>query len=354
MASSTSSPARVLLVELWGLGDAVVMTTLIRPLLEVNSEITVLGKAATAELLKPAYPALKFITLEASWTAFRGKYRLWEWPWRELVRVVADCRRAQFDFAASVRPDPRDHLLMFLAGATTRIGFPRAGSGLLLHQRLTVSAKDHRVDSWCQIGRALFAVLGLAEKFSTDAQPFLDPAAYTTKKETNTLPVVALHCGARIKVRRWDEAYFREMVRRLRQEFKFHLALFPDTDGYGEGLRAEADSVHEHLSLTELAGRLAASDLLIANDSGPGHIAAALGVPVLAFFGPTNPDWYRPYGDANHIVIRDICPYRPCFDYCHFPEPICLKQLTPDQTWPEVRDWFQRQLARRQPLPAHE
>ena len=332
---------KVLLIELWGLGDAVMMTTALRPLIARGAEVTVLCKPATVELLRPSYPAVAFLSFDAPWTVFRGKYHLHRWPWRELARVIRECRAARFDAAASVRDDPRDHLLLFLAGARRRIGFPRRGSGFFLTRRLTAVPTAHRVDLWRQIGSAILEDDGAMAR----ARPFLEADAYLRREvRREPRPVIGLHCGARIAVRRWSEACFADIIRRLRQEADFHLALFPDTDGYGRSLVPLADSCHEGLSVPELAGALAGCDALICNDSGPGHIAAALGRPVLAVFGPTNPDWFRPYGAENHVAIRDICPFRPCFDYCHFPEPICLTQLLPETVWPEIRDWVRRQL----------
>jgi ADP-heptose:LPS heptosyltransferase len=338
---------KILLIELWGLGDAVLMTTVLRPLLAAGFSVTLLCKPATAELLQPTYPALDFLTFDAPWTAFRGKYRFWTWPWRRLFQIVRTLRREHFSAAASVRNDPRDHLLMFLSGVRRRLGYPRLGSGLLLTQRLVPSStKSHRVDLWRQIAAAILEenAKSLAASLMPAAVPFLDAAAYGHARldiaSENSRPIVGLHCGARIAVRRWKEESFARTLRLLRGEADFHLALFPDPDGYGRALLPLADSCHEGLSIPELAASLAACDLVICNDSGPGHIAAALGRPVLAIFGPQEPAWFRPYGENNHVVIRDICPFRPCFDYCHFPEPICLTRLDPDEVWPEVRAWF--------------
>ena len=124
-------------------------------------------------------------------------------------------------------------------------------------------------------------------------------------------PVLALHCGARNAVRRWPERYLRELILGLRAEFDFQLALFPDTDDYGRGLADIAEHVLTGLNLPELKAALSGARLLIGNDSGPGHVADALGVPVVTIFGPGDPLKMRPFSPDNLVVMRDICPLPP-------------------------------------------
>jgi heptosyltransferase-2 len=160
-----------------------------------------------------------------------------------------------------------------------------------------------------------------------------------------TKPFVVLHPGARIAVRRWPEAYFEKIVRRLREVFDFHLALIPDPDGYGSALAPICDQIFPALAVNELVDVLGRVDFLLCNDSGPGHLAASCGRPAIVVFGPTDPDWFRPWGAMHHLVIRDICPWRPCFDYCLFREPYCITKLLPDTVWPEIYEHLQGLIA---------
>jgi ADP-heptose:LPS heptosyltransferase len=156
-----------------------------------------------------------------------------------------------------------------------------------------------------------------------------------------TKPLVVLHPGARIPVRRWPEAYFENTVRRLRELYDFHLALIPDPDGYGSGLAALCDQVLPALGVDELVDVLGRVEFLLCNDSGPGHLAACCGRPAVVVFGPTDPEWFRPWGEIHHLAIRDICPWRPCFDYCKFREAYCMTKLLPDAVWPEMKEHLQ-------------
>lgn len=334
---------KLLVLELWGIGDLTMATALLSRAVE-HFEVVVLGKPHASALLGPSFPQLRFVIFDAPWTVFEGKYRVWKWNWPELKRIVRSLRAERFTHAVSVRRDPRDHLLMWLIGASRRHGFPAKGSALFLTDAVDGSGMQHRVDGWRAIGRSL----GL--QGAETADPRLAADAYGTgaardARLSDDRPIVCLHTGSRIAVRRWPEEYFRDIIGRLRQQFEFHLVLIPDPDGYGAALADVADTFLPQIPLAQLVATVAGSDLVLCNDSAPSHIAAACRRPVISVFGPTEPAWFRPWGGDQKVVIRDICPYRPCFDYCRFPEPYCLTKLTPEIVWPEIGDAVQRLLA---------
>lgn len=329
---------KILVLELWGIGDLSLSTVLIAKAVEAGDEVHVLSKRHGVLLLQPTFPGLHFFLFDAGWTKFHDKYHLWKWNWKAFFRLLTLLRKERYDAVVSARDDPRDHLLMALIGARERYGFPHHGSRVFLTHPVTRTHgfNQHKAEDWRD--------LGVAMGFSgmDGANPQLDLTAYRSPRmdalfESARKPVVVLHAGARIAVRRWPEAYFRDVIGRLRAEFSFHLVLIPDPDGYGTGLAPLADTVLEHLSLAELTDAIGRADLLLCNDSGPAHLAAACGRPAIALFGPTKPEWFRPWGPLHKIIQRDLCPLRPCFDYCRFPEPYCMTRLLPGQVWPEIR-----------------
>ena len=121
--------------------------------------------------------------------------------------------------------------------------------------------------------------------------------------------------------------------------------MIPDPDGYGSSLAPLADWVLPDLTLSGLADVLSRVDLLLCNDSGPAHLAAAFGRPTIPIFGPSEPAWFRPWGTQHKVIIRDFCPWRPCFDYCTFPEPYCMTKLLPNRVWPEIREHLHHLIA---------
>ena len=343
---------KILVLELWGLGDLTFSTLLIKGALKAGDEVHLVGKGHARPLLEPTFPSVRFIPFEAGWTKFHNKYHFWHWNWRAFFALLRQLRKERYDVAVSVRDDPRDHLLMALIGARERYGFAHRGSGMFLTHpvRRTHDAFQHKVEDWRDLGAAM-GIPGMEE-----AQPRLRHAAYRSSRiealfEGLTRPVLVLHAGARIDIRRWPVAYFQELILRLRTAFDFHLILIPDPDGYGSPLSPLADTVLHDLSLAELTDVIGRASLLLCNDSGPAHLAAVCERPTLALFGPTQVNWFRPWGEIHHPILRDICPHRPCFDYCRFPEPYCMTRLRPETVWPEV-DAQIRRLAAQGLLPA--
>jgi heptosyltransferase-2 len=338
------SRPKLLVIELWGLGDLTFSTPMLGEAVK-HYDVTLVGKAHARPLLAPTFPTVRFISYEAPWSAYRGKYRLWAWRWPLLLGLISQLRRSSFDVAVSVRNDPRDHLLMWLTRAKQRVGFPWKGSAKFLNRPVHRSRpKQHKVEDWRDLGRAL-GLPGMDQ-----AVPHLDHAAYRSAKvdallapqRASSKPLVVIHPGARIAVRRWPESHFAAIIAHLREEFDFHLALIADPDGYGLGLAPQCDQVLPGLAVDELVDVLGRVDFLLCNDSGPGHLAASCGRPALVVFGPTDPDWFRPWGTQHHLIIQDICPWRPCFDYCLFREPYCITKLLPTAAWPGIREHLHR------------
>ena len=107
---------KLLIVELWGLGDLAIATPFLRTASE-QFDVTLLAKPYALDLQRRLWPGVRVITFVAPWTAFKNKYRFWQWPWLEIFRLWRQLAAEHFDFGLSARWDPRDHLLLTLVGA---------------------------------------------------------------------------------------------------------------------------------------------------------------------------------------------------------------------------------------------
>jgi ADP-heptose:LPS heptosyltransferase len=328
---------KLLVVELWGLGDLIIGT----PFLQAAGqryEVTLVAKPYAIDLQPRFWPGVKVVPFVAPWTAFKRKYRLYAWPWWCMLRLLSGLAKQRFDYGLSARRgadgsgDPRDHLLLLLARAKTRLGFPWLGSGLILAQPLArPEPQAHRYENWRVMARALGLETPLRESL--------------VLSHSHPDGEILVHTGAGQPVRVWPLPRYRGLVARLRGKGnRVQVACDPDQREWwlaaGEMGVATPRSVSELLLLTDRAGAF------IGNDSGPGHLAAFCGVPTFTLFGPQVPEWFAPLHPASEWVEGKACPYKPCSDYCRFSVPCCMENSSEDEVGALAESFVTRNLPR--------
>jgi len=153
-----------------------------------------------------------------------------------------------------------------------------------------------------------------------------------------------VNVSARWTTKRWFLRSFGEVIDRVHEDGVGTIAVIGSAEDQqdAEQLRAISHSPFVDLtgavSLGYLPALLSSAALLVTNDSGPMHIAAAVGVPVVAMFGPTSEVRTGPYG-TGHQVLASSVSCRPCFSrVCrHQPELECLRLITPDEVCGTIR-----------------
>ena len=322
---------KLLVLELWGLGDLAIATPFLRAAAEKYS-VTLLAKPQACELLPRLWPTIEVIPFNAPWTAFRGKYHLWRWDWREMLQLRRRLRAEKFDCVVSGRWDPRDHLLMKATRAAARLGFPRLNSGCLLTQSLSQPHQlAHRAEFW----RVAGAALGLAVPRREEIIPPPRPAS----------AVVFIHTGAAQPVRVWPLENYRQIAARLREKnFTVQIACDPDQLDWWQ---QQGENAVCPRRLSELFTHLDGAGIFIGNDSGPGHLAAVGGIATFTLFGPQLPERFIPLHPAAEVFAGRACPYKPCSDYCHYEKPFCLGDVTVDEIWPRLSVFAEKQLRNR-------
>ncbi|MEO9116297.1 MAG: glycosyltransferase family 9 protein, partial [Gemmatimonadaceae bacterium] len=148
--------------------------------------------------------------------------------------------------------------------------------------------------------------------------------------------LVAMHPSARQVVRRWALDRFAEVVTAIGAIPDTRVLVLVDPDGYGETLET-AGAICIRASLAELPAYLRRCAVFVGNDSGPAHIAAAVGATTVTIFGPGAIQWFRPYGPGQRVVYVSPMRCRPCFDHCTRSQNFCLTTLPVDRVLGEVR-----------------
>ena len=274
------------------LGDVVMVLPLLRAIRtgRPDAEITLLAKAAFLPLLEKFGVADRLKALPPAGAGYFGQFRRWreEYP---------DCYLL---FTNSARGD----LEAWLTGCPQRFGIKRAGKWrpLLTRAYRPLSgyneAQHHQFELW----------LDFLRNFGLTAEPHRQPFSLPPGPEEPVKRVIGLICGSENNPeKRWPVAHWRELITALPgEEFVLFGTRADDAltleiaAGFGERVRNLAGRT----SLVEFAEGLRNCRLLITNDTGGMHLANALGVPLFALFGPTNPVRTGPVFSAPAIILQ--------------------------------------------------
>lgn len=219
----------------------------------------------------------------------------------------------------------RSAALPALAGVPRRVGFSTDGRGWLLTEALPKSDAlkgAHQVEHYMSLVRAL-GYEGPAPPIRLTVSPerlrWAEEAVESRLGPPERRPVVGIHPGAAYgPAKRWFPERFAAVAEEVVRELDALVLVFggPDEAPWA----AKAASAHPgrlsdctgQTDAAELAALLSQCDLLVCNDSGPMHLAAAVGTPVVAVFGSSDPSLTGPSG-PGHAVVREPVPCGPCF-----------------------------------------
>lgn len=297
---------RILVVELWQIGDVVLSTPFLAALRDCfpDSKITLLGKPHAERLLHASGLVDDVVVAELPWTRTARKYHPADYDWHGLAELLRQLRAQRFDVAFDARMDIRSNILVSLAGAKRRFGFRYGGGAWLLTDAIPIDPPaNHKVGDWLSLAKAAGCktpqrprcLLVTTESERTAARTMVASHFGHVRQP------VALHPGGSHAGKRWPLGHFMTLARELIDAGYAVLAL-RGPDGYGEELDDVAGVVSFRPGLREMMAIIEQCATLVCNDSGPMHIAAALGVPTVAIFERGEPKWFGPVGEG-HIVF---------------------------------------------------
>jgi len=341
-------PRSILLVQLDHLGDAV-MTAAVLPALRrqfPQARLEILAAEWNRELFTacPEVDRVHVSRVNRFARDVRGAWifsTCW-WGWR--------LRRRRFDLAIDVRGEFPHALILWLSGAKRRLGWDCGGGDFLLTDRARFVPGRAEIESRL----ALLAALGIeADQSVRLKRPWFKPGASAcaaierrlAKIAGPSTPLVVLHVSAGTQAKRWPADHWRELLGRLILDCDARVALI----GVREE-RATAETITlgmnwpkvvdwtGQLSLVETAALIAEADVFIGADSGPAHLAAAVGTPAIVLFSGTNRvEQWRPWG-GQVAVLRHETACSPCHrQTCPWAEHPCMSGLTPEAVMRQLR-----------------
>ena len=294
----------ILLMEPWQIGDVVLATPALRALraLYPHARISVLGKKHAEELLRHSGLADEVIVFDIPWTAKSNKYSLSRYDRRAIHDLIGTLRSREFDLTVDARMDLRSNYVTWLTRAPRRVGYDYGGGSFLLTDALPADPdRKHRVDDWLE----LMKPLGSDEKFEpllrvTDEEMGWARAKLGEHGMSGSDRIVVIHGGASDARRRWAREKFEHVAERLVEKYGVKVVWLLDPDSPDADVPAASAMLRT--SIREMMAIFACSDLVICNDSGPMHIADALGARVVAVFLTGNPVWHRPFRPNQEVV----------------------------------------------------
>ncbi len=333
LATGDGRGLKIAVVRLDSIGDVLLSEPAIRALRRrfPAAEIHLVTDPAGAALLE-GHPAVDRIwAVKVPWhRAWRGERLSWANAALELLGAVRRLRREAFDAAVELRGDPRDIFFTWLLGPKLRVGSDARGGGSWLHVSLGPDRPVHRVD----FGQAVVGQLGVRPAEGGPQLPLRPEEVGFGQKlaaEAGGNPRVAVHLGAGFATKCLPVGKLAAAVRALRRLYPgmvVYLVGGPEEANLAARFTRDYDGPVANfvgrLSLRQTAALLREVDLFIGNDSAPMHFAAAAGVPVVTFFGPSEPAKYHPYGTEYRLLEIDL-PCRPCDHvHCRHIENYCL------------------------------
>ena len=270
---------------------------------------------------------------------------------REFYRMLRD---RPYDLVIDFHGLFKSAVLVFLSGGKRRLGYDslQEGSGLVLNERIPEDMGKHAVDRYLDLPRHLGCAtpkpefpIALQEAHFERVAELLSAFAVDTSRG-----FVAVSPVAYWETKLWDEEKFAAVCDRIVRELGLPVVFTGESpEGPIARIRAlmqtPSASVAGQTSLRELAALYRKASVLLTTDSGPMHLAAAVGTPVVALFGPTSPDRTGPYGEG-HVVIRRDLDCSPCFrKACKTRE--CMQAIGVDEVFEAVREGTRNRSASR-------
>ena len=262
----------------------------------------------------------------------------WKRPGRlvELLDFCTQLRRREFDLVLDFQGLFRSGLLARATDAPVRIGFANAREmATFFYTRLVPidTPEQHAIDRYRQLLDSIGCETGPVNYvFPTDSA---DRAHVATQLGSIDKFAVLLP-GTNWTTKRWPVEKFAAMVEPLRRQFGLAsvLAGGPGDVELARQIPADLDLV-DRTNLRQLVALLERASVVIANDSGPMHIAAALGRPMVVPFGPTNPVRTGPYQLPQSVIRLDL-PCSPCYSR-RCSHQSCMQWIDPKMLVDQIR-----------------
>ncbi len=333
---ATRGAKKVLVMQSAFLGDSLLTLPLLRRLKELlpGATVTVLTLAKTAGIFRGT-PWADSVLIDDK----RGVHGGLTGPWA----IARELRTHGFDLVVIPHRSFRSALIAKLSGIARRIGFDSSAGSFLLTDTVPFSWLMHDLER----NLSLTLPLGAGAAPSSGESRYVAPPAMTPKLSALLPdgPLAGIHPGSAWATKRWLPERFAELCVRLKADgFTPVLVGGPDDKALGASIARDCGALDlvGRTDLEELKALMGRLSVFVTNDSGPMHLAAAAGVPVVAIFGATTRELgFFPYGPGHRVIEADLA-CRPCGLHgareCPEGHFLCMRLLTVDRVHAACRE----------------
>jgi len=348
---------KILVIRLSSLGDVVLTTPAIKSLKQKfpQSQIFFLAKSQYRDVLKNDPNIFSFIEFDP-FEKHRGVLGF--------AKLLKELKSLNFDVVIDLHANLRSFFIRHLLKAKIKIKYDKRWLArfLLVYLKFLKVKSIHTLDLYLETLKKVG--VNSVEKepkvfLDQESENFLKDFLIEKKIEKDDI-VVGIHPGARWETKRWPEERFAKVCQILNQKPKFKIVLFGDQKDQKavESISSRAEDQNllktGNLPLDKFMSLIKRCDCFVTNDSGPMHIASALGVPVVAIFGPTHPKLgFFPLGSKNVVLTANV-KCSPCSLHgekrCYKKSRYCMDLIEPEMVTDAVERLLEKTISSRKGL----
>ncbi len=263
------------------------------------------------------------------------------------LKLILQLRRKQFDAVFLLHRSLTKALLVFLAGVPVRVGYDTKGRGFLLtHHVKPLSSGAHRMDYYLNVVESFGVEINdktYVLDIDNEASRFIDKILAEYHITKNDFLVV-IHPGGNWDLKRWPKEHFAALINRLMGQLSCKVILAGGKDDIALVESILKQTQHKPIALTgqmtlkQLMALMQKARVVISADSGPLHLASSVGTQTIGLFGPTRPEVTGPRGKVKAVIVQNdvACNRTPCY-FLSCPDNICMKSITAEQVFNEIR-----------------
>lgn len=267
------------------------------------------------------------------------KYDRGEGKKKNLLTYAWELRKRNYDTVFVLKRSLSSGLLAWLSGARYRVGYDTQGRGFLLTHRTKMRTDIHEVEAVLDVLRR--ADIPIVDKHleawpSQEERDELLNLAPELRHQSDQ-PRVLIHAAAAHPDKMYPLALWADVMKQLQGQHnpRFFFTGAPRDEELYDELQQLAGvkgvNLAGKLNMRQSIALMQHMDLAACVDSGPAHLGAAADIPVVAIFGPTDPNRWAPWGDKHAVVVNDKLSCRPCgYKMTCDNRRQCLTELSPD------------------------